>query len=84
MKSPRWVAGVLGPMNRTPLRGVTIQRPSVPCASACANSSILRSKSPTDPCGVDALLLVGSKNAAHMMPKTARGNHSTPSLPWGR
>ena len=35
------------PMNRMPLRGVTIQRPSLPYVSACANSSILRSMSPT-------------------------------------
>ena len=35
------------PTNRAPLRGVTIHRPSLPCASACAKSSILRSKSST-------------------------------------
>ena len=71
-----------GPMNRTPLRGVMIQRPSV-LQSPPAPTAPSRVRTPRRTMGCRRLAL-GSKNAAHMMPKTARGNHSTPSLPWGR
>src|SRR3954454_2240016 len=63
-----------GPRKRTPLRGVTIQRPVVPCTSAFAKSSILRSKSSTLLLS-DRLRPAGIRNAAHMMTKTPSGNH---------
>src|SRR6476659_1351751 len=63
-----------GPRKRTPLRGVTIQRPVVPCTSAFATSSILRSKSSTLRLS-DRLRPIGMRNAAHMMTKTPSSNH---------
>src|SRR5207249_8677204 len=71
-----------GPRNRTPLRGVTIQRPVVPCTSAFAKSSILCSKSITDRAS-ERFLPRGTKKATHMMPNAARSIHST-SQPPGR
>ena len=44
--------------------------------------SCVRSPRPTPAGSTPAS--VGSRNATHMMPNAARGNHSTPSLPWGR
>src|SRR5436190_4581964 len=71
-----------GPRNRTPLRGVTIQRPVVPCTSAFAKSSILCSKSITDRAS-ERFLPRGTKKATHMMPNAPRSIHST-SQPPGR
>src|SRR3954454_13114515 len=69
-----------GPRKRTPLRGGTIQRPFVPCTSAFAKSSILRSKSSTLLLS-DRLRPAGIKNAAHMMTKTPSSNHCTGQPP---